>query len=107
MPFVVSLTDREVAMDHVGSLFRVNALMSEHILRARQAKMNRDVDLGQGVKGVVVAVDSKAITIQDSVTGSRRTVPITTHRAAILAQAPTVSSPQIASTKQKRKSPRR
>lgn len=88
MTLEVSLTDREVSTDPVAALFRVSALVSDHVTRMRQAHVNRDIDFGQGIKGRIVSVDYKNITLK-SASGERRTVPMTPKRAAHLAQMPT------------------
>ena len=57
MPLDISLSDREVGVDPVAAMFRVSALVADHALRARQAHVNHDVDLGSGLRGRVMAVD--------------------------------------------------
>lgn len=113
MPLDITLSDREVSVDPVASLFRVSALVSDHVTRMRQSHVNRDVDLGQGVKGRVVAVDYKTITLKGA-NGERRTVPMTSKRAAVLAHEPappssTVSTPPASHTSSasRRASPRK
>jgi len=91
MTLNIALSDREVGIDPVAVLFRVSAMVSDHATRLRQGNINREVDLGQGVKGRVVAVDYKTVTLKGA-TGERRTVPITPKRAAILAQEPSTAS---------------
>lgn len=97
MPLDISLSDREVSVDPVASLFRVSAIVSDHVTRLRQVHVNRDVDLGQGVKGRVVAVDYKTITLRGA-NGERRTVPMTSKRAAILAHEPAPPSSTASSS---------
>ena len=93
MTLDISLSDREVGVDPVAAVFRVSALVADHALRARQAHINHDVDLGSGLRGRVTAVDYKTVTIT-SPDGQRRNVPITSRRAAILATPPT--TPRVA-----------
>lgn len=83
MTLDISLSDKEVGVDQVAALFRVSAMVSDHVTRMRQTHINKDIDLGQGVKGRIVAIDYKTITIKSS-NGERRTVPMTTKRAAML-----------------------
>ena len=87
MTLDISLSDREVSVDPVSALFRVSAMVSDHVTRMRQGHINREVDLGQGVKGRVVAVDYRTVTLR-SPSGERRIVPMTSKRAAILSQVP-------------------
>ena len=87
MPLDVTLTDKEMSVDPIATLFRVSALMSDHVTRQRQAHVNHSIDLGQGVKGRVVGVDYKNITVKAD-SGERRTVPMTPKRAALLANPP-------------------
>lgn len=102
MTLDISLSDKDVSVDPVASLFRVSALISDHVTRLRQANVNREIDLGQGVKGRVVAVDYKTVTLKGA-NGERRTVPMTSKRSAILAHPPTASP----SSTSKRASPRK
>lgn len=113
MPLDISLSDKEVSVDPVASLFRVSAIVSDHVTRLRQAHVNRDVDLGQGVKGRVVAVDYKTITLKGA-NGERRTVPMSSKRAAMLAHEPpppssivSSSSTPLPPSSSKRASPRK
>lgn len=97
MTLDISLSDTEVSVDPVASLFRVSAIISDHVTRMRQAHVNRDVDLGQGVKGRVVSVDYKAITLKGA-NGERRTVPMSSKRTAILAHEPAPPSSTVTSS---------
>ena len=114
MTLDISLSDKEVSTDPIVALFRVSAILCDHITRKRQGHLNRDIDMGQGVKGRVVSVDYKSITIR-SPSGERRTVPLTPKRAAFLAQAPYNTTPSSAeqapktsqSSSLKRASPRK
>lgn len=116
MTFTAALSDKEIGVDPVAALFRVSALMTDHVTRTRQQYVNHDVDLGQDVKGRVVAVDYRTITIK-SANGERRTVPLTAKRAALLSQPPpkgagrgdaaTVSAPSSSSSSSRRASPRK
>ena len=83
MTLEISLSDKEVGVDPVAALFRVSAMVSDHVTRMRQSHINKEIDLGQGVKGRIMAVDYKTITIK-SPSGERRTVPMTSKRAALL-----------------------
>ena len=78
----ITLTEKDMC-DPVASMFRVSAQITEHILRRRQACVGREVDLGQGISGVVLSADSKNVTIKAS-SGERRVVPITPRRAYII-----------------------
>lgn len=100
MTLDISLSDTEVSNDPVASLFRVSALLSDHATRLRQGYLNRDVDLGQGLNGRVIAVDHKTVTLKGTA-GERRTIPLTSKRTALLSHATHSSS----STK--RNSPRK
>lgn len=91
-------------MDPVAALFRVSALVSDHVTRMRQTHINRDIDLGQGVKGRIVAIDYKTITIKGS-NGERRTVPMTSKRAAMLSHD--ASDTRATSSSARRGSPRK
>ena len=83
----IHLTEREMHVDQIGALFKASALISDHVTRSRQAHLNRHVDLGQGLKGTVVDINYKTITIKDS-NGERRNVPMTSKRSIILGTQP-------------------
>tara|TARA_B110001452_G_scaffold16179_1_gene13260 strand:+ start:8636 stop:8989 length:354 start_codon:yes stop_codon:yes gene_type:complete len=104
MTLDISLSDKEVSTDPIAALFRVSAIVSDHVTRVRQSHVNKEIDLGQGVKGRIVAVDYKTITIKSS-NGERRTVPMTTKRAAMLAHDSSTTEARPASVK--RGSPRK
>lgn len=107
MTLDISLSDKEVSVDPVAALFRVSAMVSDHVTRMRQSHINKDIDLGQGVKGRIVAVDYKTITIKSS-NGERRTVPMTTKRAAMLSHdAMETRSTSSTSSSTRRGSPRK
>lgn len=108
MTLHIALTDKEVSVDPVTALFRVSAIMSDHVTRVRQSHMNKEIDMGQGVKGRIVAVDYKTITIKGT-NGERRTIPMTAKRSAMLANDLTTSetAPPHVSSSSKRGSPRK
>lgn len=95
-------------MDPVAALFRVSAMVSDHVTRMRQTHINKEIDLGQGVKGRIVAIDYKTITIKGS-NGERRTVPMTSKRAAMLSHdaSDTRSTSSSSSSSTRRPSPRK
>ena len=106
MTFDISFSDKDVSVDPVACLFRASAVMSDHVTRLRQNNLHKDVDLGQGLKGKVVAIDYKTVTLKGT-NGEQRTVPISSKRAALLSQgghaAPKSSTrrsprPQVAGT---------
>jgi len=86
MSLTVTFTEKDITSDLIGSLFKTSALMSDHVTRMRQSYINKDVDLGS-VKGRVVSVDYKTITIREH-NGEKRTVPITSKLAASLSSTP-------------------
>lgn len=90
MTLNVTLSDKEVGVDPVSALFRVSAVMSDHVTRTRQQYLNSDIDLGQDVRGRVVAIDYRSVTLKSS-NGERRTVPMTPKRAALLTAPPTAT----------------
>jgi hypothetical protein len=110
MTLDITISDKELSTDPVIALFRVSAILCDHITRKRQGHMNQDIDMGQGVKGRIVAVDYKSITIRNA-EGERRTVPLTPKRSALLAQATHKTQVQAPTTSQssssKRPSPRK
>lgn len=108
MTLDISLSDKELSVDPVSALFRVSAIVSDHVTRMRQRHINREIDLGQGVKGRIVAVDYKSITIK-GVNGERRTVPMTSKRAAMLSHdaSDTRSTSTSSSSSTRRGSPRK
>ncbi len=107
MTLDISLSDKEVGVDPVAALFRVSAMVSDHVTRMRQTHLNKEIDLGQGVKGRIVAIDYKTITIKSS-NGERRTVPMTTKRAAMLSHdASDTRSTSSTSSTTRRGSPRK
>lgn len=108
MTLDISLSDKEISVDPVAALFRVSAMVSDHVTRMRQTHLNREVDLGQGVKGRIVAIDYKTITIKGS-NGERRTVPMTSKRAAMFSHivSDTRSTASSSSSSTRRTSPRK
>jgi len=106
MTLDISLSDKEVSVDTVAALFRVSAVISDHVTRMRQSHINRDIDLGQGVKGRVVAIDYKTITIKGT-NGERRIVPMTSKRAALLSNYSSDSRSTPSSSSARRTSPRK
>ena len=104
MTLNIALSDKEVGVDPVAVLFRVSAMVSDHATRLRQGNINREGDLGQGVRGRVVAVDYKTVTLRGA-SGERRTVPITPKRAAILSQEPSTESTAASRRASPRKAP--
>ena len=108
MTLDISLSDKELSVDPVSALFRVSAMISDHVTRMRQTHLNREIDLGQGVKGRVVGVDYRTITIKGA-NGERRTVPMTSKRAAMLSHdaSDTRSTPSSSSSSTRRGSPRK
>lgn len=107
MTLDISLSDKEVSVDPVAALFRVSAMVSDHVTRLRQSHLNKEIDLGQGVKGRIVAVDYKTITIKSS-NGERRTVPMTSKRAVMLShESSDTRSTASSSSSTRRGSPRK
>ena len=106
MTLNVSLSEREISTDPVAALFRVSAVVSDHVTRRRQRYVNHDVDLGQGVAGRIVAIDYKNVTLR-SQNGERRTVTLTPKRAALIAALPDPAAPAPAPAPSKRTSPRK
>ena len=109
MTLDISLSDKELSVDPVAALFRVSAMVSDHVTRMRQTHLNKEIDLGQGVKGRIVAVDYKTITIKGA-NGERRTVPMTSKRASMLshdASETSRSTPASSSSSARRGSPRK
>jgi len=105
MTLDISLSDKEVSTDPIAALFRVSALVSDHVTRMRQRHINNDIDLGQGVKGRILAIDYKTITIKGT-NGERRTVPMTSKRAAMLSHDPS-DTRSTSSSSTRRTSPRK
>jgi hypothetical protein len=108
MTLDISLSDREMSVDPVAALFRASAMVSDHVTRMRQTHLNREIDLGQGVKGRIVAVDYRTITIKGA-NGERRTVPMTSKRAAMLSHnaSDIRSTSSSSSSSTRRTSPRK
>jgi hypothetical protein len=106
MTLDISLSDKELSVDPVSVLFRVSAMVSDHVTRMRQTHINKEIDLGQGVKGRIVAVDYKTITIKGS-NGERRTVPMTSKRAAMLSHDASDTRASPPSSSARRGSPRK
>lgn len=86
MSLTVTFTEKELTSDLVASLFKTSALMSDHVTRMRQTYINKEVDLG-GIKGRVVSVDYKTITIREA-GGEKKIVPITSKIIASLSSIP-------------------
>tara|TARA_B110001450_G_scaffold243053_1_gene253987 strand:- start:54 stop:413 length:360 start_codon:yes stop_codon:yes gene_type:complete len=105
MTLDISLSDKE-CVDTVNALFSVSAIVSDHVTRMRQTHVNKDIDLGQGVKGRIVAIDYKTITIKGS-NGERRTVPMTPKRAAMFSHDASDTRPPSSSSSARRGSPRK
>ena len=89
----------------MAALFRVSAVMSDHVTRTRQQYLNRDLDLGQDIRGRVVAIDYRTITLK-SPSGERRTVPMTPKRAALLATPPAAATTATTKRASPRKQPK-
>ena len=106
MTLDISLSDKEVSVDPVAALFRVSAMVCDHVTRMRQSHINREIDLGQGVKGRIVAIDYKTITIKGS-NGERRTVPMTSKRAAMFSHDSSDTRSTASSSTSRRGSPRK
>lgn len=104
MPISFNLTDKEVTIDPVASLFKASLAMTEQGLLIKNRAVGTTVDIGPGKTGVVQSVDSTHMHVRD-VEGKRHAVAFTQRKLAQLCE-PTGTETATSTKRARRTSPR-